>query len=55
VGPAEIDGRDGRARLVRRNAEGAEDISASGAAARTLVVEAREDLEIARGVRAVLR
>ena len=37
-----------------RNAAGEEDISAVGAAARTLVVEAREDLEIARGVRAVL-
>ena len=37
-----------------RNAAGAEDLTAQGAAARTFVVEAREDLEIARGVRAAL-
>ena len=37
-----------------RNTAGAEDLTAAGAAARTLVVEAREDLEIARGVRAAL-
>jgi acetate kinase len=37
-----------------RNAAGAEDLTARGATARTLVVEAREDLEIARGVRAAL-
>jgi acetate kinase len=36
------------------NAAGADDITAAGAAARTLIVEAREDLEIARGVRAAL-
>ena len=36
------------------NAAGAEDITDPGSAARTLVVEAREDLEIARGVRAAL-
>jgi acetate kinase len=36
------------------NAAGADDITAPGSAARTLVVEAREDLEIARGVRAAL-
>jgi acetate kinase len=36
------------------NAAGAEEIGAAGAPARTLVVEAREDLEIARGVRAAL-
>ena len=38
-----------------RNTTGAEDLTARGATARTLVVEAREDLEIARGVRAALR
>jgi acetate kinase len=40
----------------RRNAdaEGDADISAAGAPVHTLVVRAREDLEIARGVRAVL-
>jgi acetate kinase len=37
-----------------RNAAGAEDVTAPGSAARTLVVEAREDLEIARGVRGAL-
>ena len=37
-----------------RSTAGAEDITAPGAAARTLVVESREDLEIARGVRAAL-
>jgi acetate kinase len=37
-----------------RNAAGEEDVSAPGASARTLVVEAREDLEIARGVRSAL-
>jgi acetate kinase len=37
-----------------RNAAGAEEITAAGATARTLVVEAREDLEIACGVRAAL-
>jgi acetate kinase len=36
------------------NAAGADDLTARGATARTLVVEAREDLEIARGVRAAL-
>jgi acetate kinase len=36
-------------------AAGDADVSAAGAAVRTLVVEAREDLEIARQVRAVLR
>ncbi|MGA9114753.1 MAG: acetate/propionate family kinase, partial [Candidatus Dormiibacterota bacterium] len=36
-------------------AEGADrEIGASGASVRTLVVEAREDVEIARGVRRVL-
>jgi acetate kinase len=39
---------------TERNAAGAEEITAVGAAARTLVVEAREDLEIARGVRAAV-
>ena len=37
---------------AERNAAGAEEIGAGGA--RVLVVEAREDLEIARGVRAAL-
>jgi acetate kinase len=37
-----------------RNVAGADEITGPGAAARTLVVEAREDLEIARGVRAAL-
>ena len=36
------------------NVAGAEEIGAAGAAARTLVIEAREDLEIARGVRSAL-
>jgi acetate kinase len=36
------------------NAVGAVDLTASGAAARTLMIEAREDLELAGGVRAVL-
>ena len=51
----------GRPRLPRRRRRpGAQrrrrptEITAPGAAARTLVVEAREDLEIARGVRAAL-
>ena len=40
----------------RRNAaaDGDADVSLAGAPVRTLVVPAREDLEIARGVRAVL-
>ena len=38
----------------KRNATGADEITAPDAAARTLIVEAREDLEIARGVRAAL-
>ena len=40
----------------RNAAEGGADgeIGAAGAAVRTLVVHAREDLEIARGVRAVV-
>jgi acetate kinase len=37
-----------------RNLAGAEDVTGPGATARTRVVEAREDLEIARGVRAAL-
>jgi len=37
-----------------RNAAGAEDLTALGAPARTLVIESREDLEIARGVRSAL-
>ena len=37
-----------------RNAAGAEDLTAPGAPARTLVIESREDLEIARGVRSAL-
>jgi acetate kinase len=40
----------------RRNAEpgGDADVSSSSASARTLVIAAREDLEIARGVRELL-
>jgi acetate kinase len=40
---------------AERNAAGEEEIGADGAPVRVLVVEAREDLEIARGVRAALR
>ena len=39
---------------AQRRAAPTTDLGAPGAAARTLVVEAREDLEIARGVRAAL-
>lgn len=37
------------------DADGDDDLTADGAVARTLVVTAREDIEIARGVRAALR
>ena len=42
------------AREANESAAGDREIGADGAQVRTLVIEAREDLEIARGVRQVL-
>jgi acetate kinase len=39
---------------ANESAQADQEISASGAPVRTLVIEAREDLEIVRGVRQVL-
>ena len=57
VGEREAELDDVRAALDREANEGGagdREIGADGAQVRTLVIEAREDLEIARGVRQVL-